>query len=298
MSKNSRVRINDSIVYLRERIGASFAQKIQILVTGREETIGAELSLGTRWDCFSSQETQDSNTQKRRALRALLLCQRVYYSELWPTLFGLRSERTALNYLLNNWNQQSVHFWGNKSELEIRKGIYMYIATSDNVTYVANAAVAGQPSYPETPALTHTRETFAGESKASTCYDAVMMWLFKSGLVSLPWLLKYRNANTETTLTEAFGSGRVIWRGAFNANDHLPVVARGHIVHIFPNQQQWRGHWMVSTGNGKAAGCHNNDENPPVQSDYCNILTLDKQFLDYGGGMAVVIDPMAIPDRF
>lgn len=297
MAKTNQERINDSLTYIRNHFGASFANDIRGLVTGREAIIGPELSLGTRWDGLSSQGNKDGNTQKRHALRALLLCQRVYYSDLWPCLMGVVSARAAVNWLPNNWNQQSIQFWGNRSELQIREGIRMYVATSDNATLVANAAVAGQPSAPNGPALTHTRNTFTGTSPTATCYDAVMLWLFKSGLVSLRWLLKYRNANTQADLTEAFGEGQVIWNGAFGNNDHLPAVPRGHIVHIYEDPQSWRGHWMVSTGNGKSAGCNNNDEDPPVPRDYCAALTLDKQFRDYGRGTAVVINPALIPNR-
>ncbi len=175
----------------------------------------------------------------------------------------------------------------------------MFIATSDIPAEVAFAAVAdGAPPGGATmsPSLTATRTTFTGEPTA-TCYDAVMLWLFKSGLVSFRWLLKNRNANTRETLTAAFGPGLPIWEGDFGPGDSLPNVPAGHIVHIYEHEQSWRGHWMVSTVNGGACGCNNNDEDPPVPRGYCSSLSLNKQFLDFGTGYAFVINPVQIPER-
>lgn len=264
---------------------------------GREQAIGNELSLGMRWDAFSSNSNQAANTQRRHALRALLLCQRIYFSELWPCLMGTTATRQPVHWLSTDWKEQSARFWGAKAELEIQKGLRMFTITSQNVNSVADKAILGHPSTPSMPFLTATRESFNGDQATATCYDAVMLWLFLSGIVSLRWLLRYRNANTQETLTEAFGSGRTIWEGPFGEGDVFPDVPRGHIVHIFENRSSWRGHWMVSTGAGKSAGCNNNDENPPVSRNYCPSLTLKKQFLDYGGGTAVVIHPTQIPGR-
>lgn len=163
---------------------------------------------------------------------------------------------------------------------------------------MANVAKRWRPSFPDiNNYLVSTRKDFSGKYLTPTCYDAVMLWLFKSGLVSLPWLLKYRNANNEFSLTAAFGRGTVIWKGAFGLTDRIPMIPRGHIVHIFAHQFSWNGHWMVSLGNGLAAGVNNNNEVPPVPRNYCTQLNLNKQFLDFGGGTAVIIDPLLIPGR-
>lgn len=92
-------------------------------------------------------------------------------------------------------------------------------------------------------------------AKVSICYVAVMIWLYRSGLVSLRWLLKYRDADSQERLEAAFGGGTEIWNEtslgrAFKRqpSDRFPNVPRGHVVHLYENPGAWRGHWMISTG--------------------------------------------------
>ena len=287
-------RFGDSVAYIRTHIHPNLADHLTRTVGAQQDNIGEELSLGTRWDVFT--KDRDPKTQQRRALRSLILCQRVYYSNLWPCLMGTTAAPTAHNWLAPNWKKVSTDFWGPKSEAEIREGIRMFIATSNNAADAANSAQAAGPPGGSTPALTATRTRFGGPPTA-TCYDAVMLWLFKSGLVSLRWLLKNRNANTKQTLNEAFGRGTQIWSGAYTDTHALPAVPRGHVLHIFENESAWRGHWMISNGGGNASGCNNNDETPPVSRSYCSTLSIHKQLLDFGTGVAIVIDPTSIPDR-
>jgi len=300
MTKAAQDRINDTLDYIRNNVSAGLALEMNGLIGANAGPISEEISLGARFTALQSAATTATETQQRRALRALMLCQRIYFSDLWPCLIGVMAAPVAINRLPTNWAEQSRSFWENRSEGDIRAALQMYIATTDNPDMAANAAIAGQPSMPAAPYLTQTRASFTGGSAVSTCYDAVMVWLFKSGLVSLRWLLKHRSANTEQTLTDAFGRGNEIWRGDFTAADNLPVVPRGHIVHIYEDPAiSWRGHWMISTGNGQSAGCNNNKEVPPVNPTYCPQLTLDKQFLDYTGNRraAIVINPSLIPGR-
>lgn len=296
--KTPQARFDDTLAYLAERIDRPLAAQVKELARGLEATLGAELHLGPRWDLLSSAAVQQTHTEQRRALRALLLCQRIYFSDLWPSMIGTVAARTAVNWLPTDWKDRSCTIWASRSENDLRDALRSYVATTDSADMVANAAAGWRPAPPPSPPyLDVTRASFGGPRLTDTCYDAVMLWLFKSGLVSLRWLLRHRNANTADTLTEAFGPGLPIWNGAFGAADRLPNVPRGHIVHIYENPASWRGHWMVSLGNGRAAGVNNNEEEPPVPRDHCTTLTLDKQFRDYGGGTAVVINPMSIPGR-
>jgi len=296
MAKEAETRLSDALAYIRLNISRVLANHIEDLIAGQRDAVGNALALGSRWDIFSSSASKDAHTQQRLALRALLLCQRVYFSPLWPCMFGPVAVPTAMDWLPADWKEQSLAYWGSKTEAEIRNGLRAFIATSDAADHAANAAVRGQPSAPLMPYLTASRDNFGGQATA-TCYDAVMLWLFRSGLVSLRWLLRYRSANSQPTLDEAFGAGTVIWNGAFGPNDTLPEVPRGHVVHIFENAATaWRGHWMISTGRGGAAGCNNNTEGT-LPRHYCNTLTLDGQFRDFGQGTAIVINPLQIPGR-
>lgn len=298
MTKTAQERINDTLDYIRQQVSPGLALEMNGLIGANAGPISEEISLGARFTALQSATTTTTETQQRRALRALMLCQRIYFSDLWPCLTGIMATPTAINRLPTNWAEQSRSFWENKSEAEIRSALQMYVATTDNPDMVANAAVAGQPSVPNGVFLTQTRASFSGGA-VGTCYDAVMVWLFKSGLVSLRWLLKHRSANTEQSLNDAFGRGVEILNGNFTDADDFPNVPRGHIVHIYENPSAWRGHWMISAGGGRAAGCNNNDEDPPVPRTYCSQLTLKKQFLDYPGNqrVALVINPAAIPGR-
>ncbi|CNH85716.1 Uncharacterised protein [Yersinia thracica] len=289
--------LDTAIGYIKSNIGFSLAVQIEALIHGHESGINQDLSTSANWGCISLHLSQQGPLQYH-ALMALLTCQFVFNSGLWPSMSGTASVLTPKNRLPSNWKDLSLRFWKNKAEAQIRDGLRMFISTTNNQDNLANAAQRWRPSFPDTDDyLAATRQDFAGKRLTPTCYDAVMLWLFKSGLVSLPWLLKYRNANTESALTAAFGRGTVIWNGAFSPTNRLPMIPRGHIVHIFEHQLSWNGHWMVSLGNGLAAGVNNNNEDPPVPRDYCTQLNLNKQLLDFGGGTAVVIDPFLIPGR-
>lgn len=286
-----------AIGYIRSNISFSLADQIKALVRGHESKLDNDLATYANWSGISLHLSQQGS-QQHHALMALLTCQFVFTSQLWPKMFGIASGLTPVSFLPSNWGDVSFRFWKNKAEAQIRDGLRMFIATTNNRDSLANVAQRWRPSYPDMDDyLAATRQNFAGKRLTATCYDAVMLWLFKSGLVSLPWLLKYRSANTELALTAAFGRGTVIWNGAFSLTDRLPMIPRGHIVHIFEHQSSWNGHWMVSLGNGLAAGVNNNSEFPPVPRDYCTQLNLNKQLLDFGGGSAVVIDPFFIPGR-
>lgn len=293
MAKTGIERFNDCIDYIRVNISAGLAAHLTQTTGGAAGRVGDELSIGTRWDVFSS--NRGPLTEKRRALRSLLLCQRVYFSDLWPSMIGMPATPTALNYLPPNWSTHSINFWKAKSEAEICDGIRMFTATSSNAATTVPFAKKGAPGA-TIPALLCDRRTFAGTA-TSTCYDAVMLWLFLGGLVSMKWLQQYRNANTKVGLTAAFGQGKTIWSGDFDGTTPLENVPAGHVIHIFEHEDSWRGHWMISTGGDGACGVNNNNENPPVARQYCSTLSLKKQFLDFGKGYAVVIDPTQIPNR-
>ena len=295
-----QIKLNNGIDYIKQNVSLSLANHVTTLIRGHELKLSRDLATGPGWeDCFLPTSSIGNRYAQQHALTALLLCQYVFLSDLWPRMRGTASTLQSINHLSLNWKIKSYRFWRNKIELHIRDALKMFVATTNNSDYFANAAQRWRPSCPSVDELLRTtaRENFSGNPPSSTCYQAVMLWLFKSGLVSLPWLLKYRVANTELALTDAFGRGTIIWSGNFGSSDRLPPVPRGHIVHIFEHQSAWNGHWMVSLGDGRAVGVNNVDEDPPVPRTYCNNLNLNKQFLGLGGGTAIVIDPCYIPGR-
>jgi hypothetical protein len=265
-------------------------------------------------DDDDDKSSDDQSTQTRRALRALLLCQRVYFSELWAQIHGNGGAARPQSYLSSNWKADSLRHWNNQPIDEIHKGITTFCVTRTDAPSVAKAAEAGPPD-PQAPipdlTLTRDRQRFPGTP--SGCYQSVMGWLFKSGLVSYRWYMKHQIANNKASLRAAFGEGREIWSAdqPFSLRGHvfLPRVPRGHIVHLYAPGNRWLGHWLVSLGGGRACGCNNDTEAGAVERRYSSSCSLDKQF--YFGykqplphdpsrlerGIADVFDPFLIPNR-
>ncbi|HNN96456.1 MAG TPA: hypothetical protein PKI03_29480 [Pseudomonadota bacterium] len=285
-----------------------------------KDTIGADLVLGKRFDIFDRDET----TQKRHLIRALLLCQRVYFSKLWARKNFIGGAQQAIDCWPNDGTWQTTreattqHF-EKKSEKDITDAISAF-ATVKGVSSPALAEAAKAPGADlQMPDVTIARKMaqFPGHK---TCYSAVMYWLFKSGITSYRWLLRHSLgaiANKQQ-FEEIFGQGVDLWRSkpgeSFNDTDDFPEVPKGHIVHLYVDiPARYAGHWLVSAGNGKAFGRNNDEEGGmpggPVDRAYakCN---LKNQFLAYNDakdpkkpdrgnweGVATVIDPMKIPNR-
>lgn len=309
--KTAQSRIDDAVHYIHEIGKSALAQHLSVLVAGGEPSkIGKDLSLGTRPDDEDDPQYAD-NTRKRNALRALLLCQRVYFSELWAQFTGTGGVQQPQSFLPNNWKADSLTYWGPRNEDEIVEGILTFAITTGRAELLADAADAKPDATQPTPVLTLTRasQPFPG---ITSCYGSVMVWLFKSGLVSYGWYMKNQGANNKSTLRSAFGPARVIWDGArpFKATDTLATVPRGHIVHLYvDNPIRWNGHWLVSLGDGYARAC-NNDTTDGTPNDYSARCSLNNQFINgykhaaTGGapgamepGVAEVVNPLEIPGR-
>ncbi len=302
-------RIQEALDYLHDLGEGDLARHIQATVNRFHRLpVGRSISLGARADGNDDPQYAE-NTRKRKALRALLLCQRVYFSSLWSRLTLVGGARQPHDFLTRNWKNDSLAHWRHRTEAEIVEGIRSFCVTSNGAADLAEAA-NGPPNGGH-PDLTFTRDRdpFPG---LRSCYGSVMTWLFKSGLASYRWYMRHSGACNQQTLREAFGPARVIWNGdrRFGPSDRLPRVPRGHIVHLFvDNPIRWNGHWLVSLGDGNARAC-NNDTTDGTPNAYAGGCSLDNQFLHgykhalegaRGGafeqGVAEVIDPVAIPER-
>jgi hypothetical protein len=307
--KSGKDRFIDGVKYIHGMGKSELAQHLTGVVASdnNQSIIGKDLSLGSRPD-GEDDPKYATNTEKRRALRALLLCQRVYFSELWA-VGSLIGGVHRCSYLPANWKTISLAHWSNKTEDQIQEGILTFAITTARVEALAEAADRQPNKSVPPPGLTLTRAepNFPG---LTSCYGSVITWMFRSGLASYRWYMKNFAAYNKDTLREAFGPAKIIWDGgtAFSKTDTLPRVPRGHIVHLYvDNPQRWNGHWLVSLGDGTACGCNNDTEEGAVPNDYSNRCSLDKQFL-YGykhpldngtieKGVAEVIDPREIPGR-
>ena len=301
-TKTGRTRLEEGLAYLRDTgWGAGLANEVAALVGHNQEDVGNALSLGSRWDIGLSQTV----SQKRRALRALLLCQRVYFSDLWPTLAGTPARRQTFNWLGDgaDWKTDSLSHWHRKTEQQICEGIQAFVSTTSDANLLARVARAGSPGEIRMSCLTQTRTGPFEPADVMACWDAIMAWTFKSGLTSLRWYRKHSSANSQQTLEAAFGVGKVIWdgsKGRFTEASELPPISAGMIVHIY-DQRRWNGHWIISNGkSATACGCNNYPEDPEVPKAHSAMLSIKKQFLNFNKGVqgiAVVIDPLKIPGR-
>lgn len=314
--KTGRQRFDETINYLT-KISPGLAQHISSLAGADDDNIGEELSLGKYLLHTHAAE------QKRHAMRALLLCQRVYLSDIWPKYFGGPAVLQPINSLPADWKSISLRNWDSQSEPQIQEGIKAFTVTTDNISGLQDVAASGHPGTLPAACLTLSRASRFGGGPS--CYGAVMIWLFRSGLVSYRWYLKYNGANDQASLTAAFGRGRIIWPAnnlQFRLVDEFgktQVGLRGappnHIVHLYSETPgRWNGHWLITKAFGGACGCNNDAEKeygtiykrPPAPNDYSNNCTLNGQFCggykefrngSYERGVAVLIDPLRIPER-
>ncbi|MGC8469439.1 MAG: hypothetical protein ACP5NI_05975 [Acetobacteraceae bacterium] len=321
--KDSDTRWQDTIRYLNNnfpphRLGDHIER---VVPQNRRSEISKELSLGSRPDGKDDPQ-YGNNTQKRHALRALLLCQRVYYSDQF---WAKQSEAgPGLNViplpglLAPNWKTQSLGFWGTKSEQQIQDGIAMFVprngATRQDLQVAAHLGAPNGVSLPGN--LRISRSDAGTPGFGVICYVGVQGWLVKSGIVSMRWFMMNSSPNKQAGCDLLFGQGQEVWRGPVRPADHdrlnniIAKIGPGYVVHIWsPENYNWNGHWVITNGDGTICGVNNGEiptRIPPVQKNYTNHSTLFEQFEDYGGqsengnwrnGVMVVIDPLTMPNR-
>jgi hypothetical protein len=324
--KWASTRWDDTITYLNNAFPmARIGDHINTIVTSSwtRRSISGELSLGSRPD-GEDDPSYGTNTSKRHALRALLLCQRIYYSgDLWAkqSEAGPGLHVVPLPGLLQgNWKTLSLAHWKTKTEQQILEGIGMFAtvpaATRDDLQ---TAAHAGAPNGTPLPGnLTISRADQYTVGSGIICYVGVQGWLVRSGLVSMRWFMQNSAPNKEVGCDLLFGKGTEVWRGPVKPTDRQAVldvigrIGRGYVVHIWsPQNYNWNGHWVITNGDGTICGVNNgevpaHDGIPDVQKDYTNHSTLFEQFEDYGEslgndhwrtGVMVVIDPLTMPNR-
>ena len=314
-TKTGAQRYAASIRYLSQSIDAGLSQHItHVLATAPpvdgdddalDEQIGQALSLKGASTWWNSRDQS-----KRDALRALVLCRRVYLSSLWSLWYpdaqgignqgGQQGGSAPADYRPNNLEKDTITFWKGKSEREVIEAIQMFLALPNAGCDDLAAAATGlgvKGVLANDIKLTRATRPFMGDT---TCYMAVITWLVLSGITSLRWFLR---ANTNpSNLLALLGAGNIVVRHDQVMPLVLPQVARGMIVNFFdPGAGTQGGHWVVSDGAGGGYGANNDDENGTRQSAYDRItlrgqLSGFREAHDGVGGMRV-IDPMQVPGR-
>ena len=306
---------------------------VQSLVANesKRQEISKQLSLGSR-DDGEDDPAFAANTDKRHALRALLMCQRVYYAEdTWARTseqFGNTEtiDLVPFGVLQENWKAASLAFWSNKSETEIHNGIKMFeVLPGARPIDVQQAAYKGRPNGVALPGnLKISRTDTETVGFGVICYVGVQGWLVKSGMVSMRWFQQNSGPNGKKGCNVLFGEGSMKWEGPITPADYDNVrrickcVSAGQIVHLWsPQNNNWNGHWVVANGDGTVCGVNNAEVKPEkaergfaVQKDYTKTTTLFEQLVEYSRPWAdskgterrtiacmAVIDPMQIPNR-
>jgi len=294
MIKTAAARWTETINYLNNAFPSAtpkIGNHINTIVTGnRRDAISNEIALGS---AKGVHKNTTANKPARDALRALLLCQRVYFSELWAKRTFVGGTTALSSYLAPIWKTQSLANWGMQSEANIRSAIGMFApdpsATAEDVSDVAKTgAPTGTP--PEIAGnLTLSRNHFPLSGANETCYRGVLAWLLKSGVISFRWFMQNSGPTGETALNELFGDGDEVWpRGTpFTDQSVLPTIPKGFILHMWMEESGaggWNGHWVISNGDGTICGVNNGEVNTKdevVIKAYTNTGKLRTQFEGY-----------------
>lgn len=315
-TKTGAQRYAASINYLSQSIDAGLALHLaQVLAAAPpvgvdddslDEQIGQALSLkgaSTWWN--------SSDPSKRHALRALVLCRRVYLSALWSLWYpdaqgignqgGQQGGSAPADYRPDDLEKDTIKFWKAKTGGEVNDAIRMFLALPNaclnDLVVAAATGLGAKQVMANNIKLTRASRPFMGDT---TCFMAVICWLVLSGITSLRWFLR---ANTNpANLLNLLGTGVIVVRVDQVLPLVLPTVQAGLIVNFFdPTAGTQGGHWVVSDGVGGGYGANNDDENGAKDTAYDHI-TLRGQLIGFRnahsgiGGMRV-IDPMQIPGR-
>lgn len=308
MNKDQLTRWNDTIGYLNTKFPLAvpkIGDHINTIVgVALRATISQQLALGSTNGVHPN---TNANKNARHALRALLLCQRVYFSDLWAKQnFVGQQVAVALSSLDANWKALSLNTWGMRSEQSICDAIAMFaILPNATAQDVSDTAKLGAPTgLPPAIAgnLNAARSTFAVTGAAETCYRGVLGWLLKSGVVSFRWFMQNAAPTGKASLDNLFGDGIEVWPAStpFTDASVLPDVEAGYVVHMWNENTGtagWNGHWVISNGDGTFCGVNNGEVKAgpgkvEVLKKFSDNGMLRAQFEGYGGNeMVEVVGP-------
>lgn len=298
MPKNDRAqRLTDATNYLHALNMDVSVQITQILNNAGQlvkDQISDEISLEGKTSLFGSLRSTNTPTQ-RDALRALLLCQRVYMTSLWSDSLG-----AAPFVAGGTWPEVTLRQFRARSEADIRDALRMYWPI-DNPTKAGLAAAAATRSQNPQDYFTARR----GDTRppvGNSCFDQVSHWLLASGYVSLRWILRYKPTGFNFT---SFGIGNT-WIASTAPMPATPFqIQAGMIVRMFTDRRPG-GHFMVSAGGGWGWGYNNSSMEAgggegAVPNGHARCL-IHRQFGEYRedtdrvsptdfGGKLVLLDP-------
>lgn len=190
MARTNKERYDQALDYIKKQIDVGLSIKVDQKGSAKKETLGKAISLA--YDGFAKVGTPEQHM----ALRALLLCQQIF---LKPP--------EATNDYANNGKETKAHFKF-KPEGDIKHAIKSYMVLNPKPSRLdfADTALKITDTKGAFNAFARTRDdtAFGG---VTNCYGAVKIWLFNSGLCSLPWYVKEGDTLNAYTVNTIIGNG-------------------------------------------------------------------------------------------
>jgi len=233
MARSDLERYNGAITYITNNIDAELSKDIALQITDKKAA-GKAISLSGAG--FRSAGTKDQHW----ALRSLLLCHQAY-------LLGPKAHQFLRATQLTAGNTAKT-FFKNKSEDQVKNAVMSYVVKKDNTRErLADVARSTKGNEGVFQFATRTRiEDSLGPNPI--CFNAVRLWLFKSGYVSLRWLASEGYGLDANTCNSILGSGKII------TPQQLGVMPKGYMFNFHAKKSQSTCHWGISLGGGYAAG--------------------------------------------
>jgi hypothetical protein len=240
MGRTDTERYDQAQRYIVEHVSAELGRLVLDKTGGQKKQVGAALSLA--WAGFGKIGTPGQHM----ALRGLLLCQNALldvkkYEE------GAGPSSDAKLYLGKGCKNTVEHF-KHKSEGDIRDAIRSYVQLP-LVTLGSFAQTARDISDMSGGfnVCSRTRAESGNWGGTTNCYGAVKVWLFKSGLCSLQWMLN------EGEKLNAYKSNDILGNGEVVEEKDIGTIKEGMVFNIHDAKDPAICHWGVCLGGGMAA---------------------------------------------
>jgi len=252
LSKNwtNQQRYADTKTYLAT-VDANLPQHVEATLPITTDAAGALLSLQG-----NKMYAMFGNSTVGRAVRALKLCHLAYLGLNWARQTGAPAGVPA-DRNSPNGGQLTADTYLNKTEAVVRDAIKAYLALHPHRSAVADAAeLVGNGSGAISPPfekLTRAQNPFPS---GQVCFNCVYWWLFKSGFVSLRWILHKGMALGAENANTFLGDGVALDR---DEDGGVPDIERGMVINWRGTQPDTKNicHWAVSLGDGFAIGANN-----------------------------------------
>ena len=228
MARTDQQRFDEAWTYLNG-VSQPLANDVRSKIgTARVVEAGRESSLEGLGYWHSGSDTQ------HKAVRALILCQKAYLTK--PFYAGQPIPFQP---------DTTKRFWHGKSEGAVRDAILSYIPKP-------GASLPGLvTAAKEANELSNMRNFFTMDRHSKNlganfpvCFDAVRLWLFKAGFVSLAWFVSRGFDLTANTANHMLGDGQTV------SEDELDDIPAGHMFNFHAANDKTVCHWGLSLGNG------------------------------------------------